>query len=198
MPSKLAGLAGKAPKSSGTKKTPKVAATASDKCKRAVDTHIKNKAKIKQLTAEMKDADSNIINEVMPQYVEKGRSGDFTKTLEVQGNDGSVIVVTADSFSVPQDEDIQTELKELIGDDMYAEFFEKSTGYRISPEAPDEVIDALVDAAQEKGIDVSSLFVSETKLTAKPDLDRKILNKLTPEQYETFISLCRQKAPSIK
>lgn len=198
MPSKLAGLAGKAPKKSTAKKTEKIAATTSDKGKRAVDTHIKNKAKIKQLTAELKDADSTILDEVMPQYVEKGRNGEFTKTLEVQGNDGSVDVVTSDSFSVSQDEDVQTEIKETIGEETYQDFFEEKTGYRIADSAPDELIDALVDAAQEKGLDVSSLFVAETKIVAKPGLDRKVLTKLTPEQYETFISLCKQRTPSIK
>lgn len=197
MASKLAGLAGAAPKGGSKKKTEKAAATVSDKAKRAVDTHIKNKAKIKQLTAELKDADSTIVDETMPQYVSLGRSGQFTKSLTVQGNDGSVDVITADSFSVSQDEDVQTALKELTGD-LYEDFFEEETAYRIAPTAPDEVIDALVDAAQEKGIDVSTLFVQETKVVAKPDLDRKVLTKLTPEQYEQFISLCRQKAPSIK
>lgn len=198
MPSKLAGLASAAPKGGSKKKTDKVAATTSPKCKRAVDTHIKNKAQIKKLTAELKDVNSTIIDETIPQYVSLGRAGNFTKSLSVQGNDGSVDVINADYFSVSQDEEIQTELKNLIGEENYNDFFEEKTSYRITETAPDEVIDALVDAAQAKNIDVSQLFIQETKLIAKSDLDRKILSKLTPEQYETFVSLCHQKAPSIK
>lgn len=192
-----------AKKSTGSSKSAsnKVAAVASDLVKRAVDKFIKAKAAEKKAKSDKGSAEQVVLDAVIPQYLELGRKGDFTKSLEVAGSEEGVSVtfVAVDKFSVPQDEDTQTSIRDLIGEEKFESFFQTVRAISLKKSAieDEKTLQKICDACEKAGLDIGAIFDVGDKLVAKDDLDRKQL-ALDEDKLTVFHTLVKQNKPSLR
>jgi hypothetical protein len=185
---------------SGSKKaSTRVAASVTPDISGKVDVILKHKAEIKRLEAEQKSAEQDIIEHVRPQQDNLARSGQFTKSLDVPGNTGSLTYVTADRFSVPQDEDTQGEVRNVIGEDKFDDFFAvvRTVSVKKGVLDDEEATGKLIGALEKAGLDISDFFDVEDKLAAKSDLDRKQY-ELDEDKLAVFRTLVKQSKPSLR
>lgn len=185
----------------GTKKTAskeRIAAEVNASVKKAVDTVITNKAEIKSLTAEIAENEALIIDHVRPQQDDMAYAGKFTKSLEVPGTTASVLYSTSDRFSVPQDEDSQTALKELLGN-LYDDFFISERAISIKRDVlnNEKLLNKICKACEKAGLNISEIFDVGDTIKAQKGLDEKQY-KLNKENLETFRTLVRQNKPALK
>jgi hypothetical protein len=198
MANKLLKKVGKKTATTGSKSTPKVAATVTPDISNAVDQVIASKAEIARLEAELKQSEQKIIDHVVPQYEQHGREGSFTKSLTVEGNSGNLTFTRSDRFSVPQDEEAQGQLQEVCGD-LYDSFFETQSTVSVKPDVlnNEAVINKMVAACEKAGLDVGDLFENAEKLVAKKGLDQAQF-QLDEEKHQLFKTFVRQNKPGLK
>jgi len=180
--------------STGTKKQ----ASTTETVQKTVDELIANKAQMAKLKQAIADNESVIIGHVMPQYENLARHGEFTKSLEVVGKKGRILFVTADSFSVPQDEDSLNALQELLGD-LFDSFFEKKRAISFKETAlkDEKILNKVANACTKAGLNIADIFDVGDKVVAKDDLDRKQF-EVSEEKFQTFKALVHQKKPALK
>lgn len=186
----------KAPTASKSKV--KVAAEVTDEVKGSVDVVIASKAQIKRLEAELADAEAKIIDHVRPQYVQQARSGNFTKSLTVEGNTGDVTFVTSDRFSTPKDEESQIELRKLLGK-KFEEYFEEDRSISIKKNivADSKAIAKIEKIFEKAGEDVADFFDVVDVLKAKDGLDQKQF-ELPENKRQILQTLAPQAKPAVK
>jgi hypothetical protein len=186
-----------APKASTSKSTVEVAAKVDDKVKGAVDVIIKAKAAIAAAEREQGEAETLVIGHVRPQQDDLARSGQFTKSLIVEGNTGNLTYTTVDKFSVPQDADTQAALKTLLGN-KYDDFFQKVRTISLTPAVQEnqELINKIVKAVTDAGITLGEAFEVKDVIKATKDLDRRQYD--LGKKLDEFRSLVRQNKPGLK
>lgn len=187
------------PASETTKTASKVTASVTEEIKTAVDAVIAKKAEIKRLEAELNGNETTVIDHVLPQYDNQARSGSFTKSLVVPGNVGTLTAVWSDAFSIPQEPEVQAEIKKLVGPKKFEEFFDTKQTISIKADVLDNEmrLNQIADACTKAGLDIGSIFDVTDKLVAKNDLDRHQFD-LDAAKLVTFRALVRQKKPSLK
>ena len=176
----------------------KIAAEVNDEISIKVDQFVANKAELKRLEADQKDIETTIIEHVRPQQDELAYCGSFTKSLEVSGKTAKVLYVTSDRFSVPQDNDAQTELKKLVGkkfDDMFE--VKRTISMKDTALKDEATLNKMAAACEKAGLSLADLFDVGDKVVAKENLDQKQYD-LTKKQLDVFRSLVRQNKPALK
>ena len=187
------------PASETAKTASKVTASVTEEIKAAVDAVIAKKAEVKRLEAELKGNETTVIDHVLPQYDNQARTGSFTKSLVVPGNVGTLTAVWSDAFSIPQEPEVQAEIKKLVGTKRFEEFFDTKQTITIKAAVleDEKLLNQIADACTKAGLDIGALFDVTDKLTAKDDLDRKQFD-LDAAKLATFRALVRQKKPALK
>ena len=190
---KIAKPKGETKKSASTK----IAAVVTDAVKLAVDKVIELKGKLKAIEAEEAQAEEIIISHVKPQYRQKAKEGNFSKTFVVAGNSGAVNFVASDKFSVPKDEETQAEIKTCVGKKRFEEWFETKRVVTLKEGvlANDELVNKIVETLSKEGIE--DIFEVTDQMVSTGDLDRK-QHELDDEAFETFSALVKQAKPSLK
>jgi len=186
-------------KSTGPKKaSTRVNAQVNDEVRNAVDIVIADKAEIKRLEQEQKDKETVIIDHVRPQQDKLARSDQFTKSLDVAGNKGSLLYTTTDRFSVPQDDDSLDALKKLTGK-KFDDMFETVQTLSLKKEVVknEKLLDKIAKICKKAGLPVEDIFEGGEKIVAKTDLDRRQYD-LTEKELNQFRTLVRQNKPGLK
>jgi hypothetical protein len=163
-----------------------------------VDKYVSTKSDLKSLEADLKVIEARIIENLRAQQDDMAYKGSFTKSLLAQGNKFKVTYVTADRFSVPQDEAALAEIKKVTGK-LYDSFFETRRSISIRDEAikNEETLNKLISACEAAKLDIGSIFDVGDKVYAKSDLDRKQYD-LPKNKLEVFRTLVRQNKPGLK
>jgi hypothetical protein len=189
-------IAQKAP-ASPSKKSTKIAAVVDDAIKVAVDRVIQIKGQIKLLEQEQGDKETLIIDAVRPQQDAAAREGNYSKSFDVPGNDGALVLTTADSFSVPKDAATLEAVKKTIGQKKYDEFIKNKRVVAVKPTvvADDKLVDKIMAVLDKAGIE--NIFEVTDTPVACEDLDRKQYD-LTQDKLDIFRTLVRQKKASLK
>lgn len=165
---------------------------------KAVDAIIETKAKIKALKAEEEQAEITIVEHVFPQQESEARNGNYCKSFTVQGNEGVVTYTTQDKFSVPKEEDIQEEIRSLLGKefDKYFRMFRTVT-FKDEAMQDAELVNDLVAVAKEHGYDVTDVFTIVDSLATVKDMDEKQF-ELPKAKLATLRTLIKQYKATIK
>ena len=184
--------------SAAKKASVKVAAEVTPTIKKNVDLFVKNKAQIKALEADQITLESTIIEHVRPQQDSLAYSGNFTKSLVVEGITSSVNFVTVDKFSVPQDEDVLKELHKLLGA-KYDNFFQtkRTIALKEAVVKNEVMLNKIAAVCEKAGMPISDLFDVGDKVVAADALDEKQY-ALDQAKLEVFRSLVRQNKPSLR
>lgn len=187
------------PKSAVKKASTKIAATVTDEVKAAVDEVISTKAEIERKKALLGQQEQIVIEHVQPQQDAKARSGEFSKSFYVEGNDGAVLYSTADSFSVPQEETDQETLKQLIGEDRFQEWFKKKRTIALKETVNDnqELLGKILAVITASGMTVDQIFTVTDVLAATKDLDQKQY-ALDDQTLTEFRALVKPRKASLK
>ena len=185
-------------KTPASKTTIKVAAQVTDDIKDQVDIVITTKAQIKAATAELAAAETEIINHVKPQYAELARSGNFTKSLNVEGNEGDVLFVASDKFSAPKENESVEALQKLLGK-KYGTFFSDERTITVKKDVIKDraKIAQIEEVFNKAGLDVGDFFDVFDTLKANKGLDVKQF-ELTEKKLEVFQTLAPQAKPALK
>ena len=181
-----------------TTKSSKKVASVTPNVKVAVDQVIKCKAGIAKLKAEQEEFEGTIIDHVRPQQDNDARDGNFSKTYLVEGHEGNLSYNTADSFSVPQDEDSQEALRDMLGD-KYDTWFKTKRVISLKEgiEKNEKLIDQIFEVITKAGLDPSDVFNAVDTVVAADDLDRKQYD-LNQERLEVFRSIVKQRKAALK
>lgn len=189
-----------AKKSNGTrsKTTTKIAAKVDDEIKTAVDLVVAHKAEIARLEAEREEKERLIIDHVRFQQDEEGFGGNFSKSFTVEGNSSELTYTTMDKWSVPQDEESQTEIKKVCGK-FFDEFFETKRNISIRESAlkDDDTLNKIAKACEKAGLSIGDIFDNTEKLITKKGLDENVY-KLSEEKLETLRTLIKQNKPGLR
>jgi hypothetical protein len=179
------------------KKAPKIAATTTKDIKKAVDAVIQLKAQIKELEATELANELAIISHVRPQQDVNARNGNFANAYTVEGETGNVTYVSSDKHSVPKDEEAQGAIKTLIGNKLFADFFDTKRSVNIRPEVltNDALVNKIVGTLEKAGIE--NIFDVVDTLVAKKGLDEKVYT-LDETKLEQFRALVPPAKPSIR
>ena len=165
----------------------------------AVDTFVTTKATIKTAEAQLKELETTIIEHVRPQQDELAYCGSFTKSLKVPGKDSSVLFSTSDRFSVPQEPETQTAIKELVGTKNYDAFFQikRTISVKSTVITDEDKLNTMAQAIEKAGLSVADYFDVADKVVARDNLD---LNqyKLPKARLASFRTLVRQNKPALK
>jgi hypothetical protein len=181
-----------------SKKTDKIAAVVPNEMKATVDEIINLKARIKADEAALAEKESTVIEHVRAQQDEHAFAGNFSKSFEVPGNQGSLLYNTSDRFSVPQEEDAKAAIRACVSTHFDDMFEEKSTiSIKAAVLTNDTLLNQILDACEGAGLSVNDIFDQVVKLTGKKDLDQKQY-QLTPNKLATFRTLVRQNKPALK
>lgn len=192
-------------------KSTKIAAEVDASTKQNVDEIISLKARIKADSAALGVKEAAVIDVVRAQQDAKAFEGQFSKTFVVPGNTSSLTYVTADRFSVPQfkpgeqDEEgnpVPTEelqaLKELCGERYGQLFEEKETlSIRSAVLANEALLDQILDACENAGLDLNAIFERTVKVAGKDGLDEKQYS-LGADALPQFRTFARQNKPSLR
>ena len=179
-------------------KSTKLAAVVTDEVKVAVDTYVAKKAALKQVEMEMEQAGEIIITSVREQQDRNARSGNFSKSYEVAGNTSRLTYTTSDKFSTPKEPEAQKQLKELLKDRFDQLFRIKRTiSLKEKMQEDVKVLQRVVKALTDAGIDIADTFDVVDVLVAKDDLDRNQY-ELTPKELGIFRTLVKQNKPSLR
>jgi hypothetical protein len=192
-------IAKSAPVSTAKSKSTKPTANVTDEIKNSVDLVIQHKAEIKRLEAELTNHETSIIDHVRPQQDDNARSGAFSKSYEVPGNNGALTYVTSDRFSCPKEPAAIDQLKTLLGLTRFEEWFENKRTTNLQPGVLENpiLVQKLVKAAADAGMSLGDVFDVVDTLVAKSDLDQKQY-ALKPAQLDEFRTLVRQNKPALK
>lgn len=188
-----------AKKSNGTAKTAdKVAATVNDEVKSAVDLVLAHKQEISRLEAELADKQDVIARHVRPQSDQLGFDGNYTKSMTVEGNKGSILITYTDKWNVPQEDTILKEIQKTTGK-LYAEFFPQRRSISMTEAAlkDEATLNKVAEACKKAGLPIDGIFDVVDKVVACKGLDEKVY-KLTPEKLATLRTLIKQNKPSLK
>ena len=190
---------GKTAVKTGAKKTQKTAATTTPEIRTAVDEFIQLKARIKADEAALADKETQIIDHVRPQQDSEAFAHRFSKSFDVAGNTGSVLYNTSDRFSIPQAEDAQTAIKDLVGD-LYNEFFKLTPHLSIKAEVlkDEALLERILTACETAGLDLGTIFEKTEKVEAVDGLDEKQYRLGTATKLDQFRTLIRQNKPALK
>ena len=177
----------------------KVIATVTNEIRNDVDLFVQNKAEIARITAEKDAAEERIIDHVRAEQDALGRSGNFTKSLQVLGNTSDVLYSTSDRFSTPKDEEAQEAIEKLLGKERYEDWFETRRVITLKKEAAEDqdFLQKLMKLVAAAGMSLGEVFNVVDTLMAKPDLDRKQY-ELSEEDLAVFRTLVRQNKPALK
>jgi hypothetical protein len=176
----------------------RVAAVLTPELQAKVDDFLKTKAEIAALEAHKKDVSGEVCADVRRQQDEMAYNGQFTNSLQVKGTKGEAIYISADSFSVPQEEDTQEELRKLLGK-KYDDFFQTKRTITLHENvvSNSEMLDKIATVCEKAGMNIGEIFDVRDKVLAVDALDEKQYD-LPKEKLDVFRSLVRQKSPYLK
>jgi hypothetical protein len=183
-----------------TKKATTVTATVSDEVKTLVDKFVSNKAEIALKVSENKEYESRIIDEAYEQQrLMAVDSGEFAKSIDIEGNTSKVKYVTVDKFSVPQDEETLSEVKKLIGAQTYNAFFavRRTITLKENITSDEKMLDKIAAACEKAGLPVEAIFDVTDRTFAVEGLDKKQF-ELPPEKLPEFRTLVKQTKASLR
>lgn len=142
--------------------------------KTAVDIVINNKAKIKALKADQDEAGILIIDHVYPQQENLARENMYCKTFSVEGNVGTLFYTTIDKFVVPKEENVQNEIRKLLGkqfDDYFRMF--RTVTFTEDAMQDKKLVNDMVAVAQKHGYAVPEVFTIVDELATVKNMDEK-------------------------
>jgi len=197
----LAKPKGAASKSSSTH----ILAEVTPEVKAAVDNAIILKQEIKAKEGQLKVAEDIVIGHVQPQQDSLARSGNFTKSLLVEGNDGNVLYNTADQFSVTAMNKaeggaaVQEAVGNLIGQERYATWFKKKRTIALREDVVQDAdkISKIVAAMAAAGLSIGEFFSVTDAVVHCEDLDRKVYD-LDDQTLAEFRALVPPRKASLK
>ncbi len=178
----------------------KIAATDLTKeVKEAVDMAINEKAQVKMHEALQKKAEVLIIDHVFPQQEKEARGNNYCKSFTVEGNEGaSLTYTTIDKFSVPKEDDVEEEIRKLLGKD-FDRYFRTLRTVKVSEDAMqnEKLVNDLVAVAQEHGYEVPDVFTITDQLATIKGMDEKQFN-LPKAKLAALRTLIKQYRATVK
>jgi len=186
------------PGKKSAKASNKIAAAVTGKIKKAVDTVINLKAKIKQLKADLDVTEQTIIEHVFPQQETQARQGNYSKSFHVEGDTGSLTYVTQDKFSIEKSEEVYDAIRQLLGGDFDTYMREVRT-ITLLPKVQDNavLINKIVKAVTDAGISIEDAFEVKDVLVNQKGLDEKQY-EMDANLLAEFRTLVRQYKAALK
>lgn len=148
---------------------------------------------LKEAKAKAALLEAEILGLVAPEYERRAKSGDFTKSVNVRGEDSPGVQVTwKDKFGViPLDE--EAALKGALGD-KYARHFERKREVKVRDLPEGEMIAVLADLLKHLGQErFAEVFTVKLGIVSKADMDREQFG--LPEDVR---ALLKQEKASVK
>ncbi len=185
-------------KTPAKKTSPKIPAEVTEEVKNAVDLAISNKAQTKLLEAETKKAELIIIEHVFPQQEAAARKDNYCKSFTVEGNEGTLTYTTIDKFSVPKEDDVEAEIRKLLGKD-FDTYFRMLRTVKFTEEAMQDkdLINDMVAVAQEHDYEVPDVFSIVDELATVKGMDKSQFN-LPKAKLAALRTLIKQYKASLK
>lgn len=185
-------------KTPAKKTSPKIPAEVTEDVRNAVDLAINNKAQIKLLDAETKKAELVIIEHVYPQQESAAREGNYCKSFTVEGNDGALTYTTIDKFSVPKEQEVEDEIRKLLGKD-FDKYFRMLRTVKFTEKAMQDkaLVNDMVAVAQEHDYEVPDVFSIVDELATMKGLDESQFN-LPKAKLAALRTLIKQYKASLK
>jgi hypothetical protein len=167
--------------------------------RKAVDKIIEAKARIASLESELADAEATVIDAVRPQQDAAAFAGNYVKSYAVKGDQGAVLVTTANKFSGPKTPEEIEAARKLLGDDRYDSWLPTSRVIAVKKTAAENqvLMGKILDAVSKAGLTVGDVFDVTDKTSPCENLDEKQY-ALKPDQLAVFRTLVKQAKPSIK
>lgn len=185
-------------KAPAKKTSPKITAVVTDDVRNAVDSAISNKAQIKLLDAEIKKAELLIIEHVYPQQEKHAREGNYCKSFTVGGNDGTLTYTTIDKFSVPKEQEVEDEIRKLLGKDFDTYFrMLRTVKFTEGAMQDKKLINDMVAVAREHDYKVPDIFTIIDELATVKGMDVSQFN-LPKAKLTALRTLIKQYKASLK
>ncbi len=183
----------KVEKAPAKKKSTGAVITPSDEIKEAVDDLVAAKKSLSVANADIASLEPQIIEAAREVQNSDALKGNFRKSYDVRGNDSTIKFVTANKFSIAED-DIE-ELSGLLGDD-FESMIETSYTVKLKSEIfdDDELADELMSLLGDK---FDTFFETVTHRKVCTDFDKKLYN-LDDEIREDVKELAKQAKPSLR
>ena len=186
-------------KTQAKKTSPKIPAKVTEDVRNAVDLAIGNKAQIKLLDTEIKKAELVIIEHVFPQQEAAAREGNYCKSFTVGGNDGTLTYTTIDKFSVPKEQEVEDEIRKLLGIKDFDKYFRILRTVKFTEDAMQDkkLINNMVAVASEHGYEVPDVFLIIDERTTRKGMDEKQFD-LPKAKLAALRTLIKQYKASLK
>ena len=177
----------------------KITASVTDAIKVVVDKFVADKAAYKALEAKLKDAETLIIDHVRTQQDANAYRGDYAKSYLVAGKTCEITYTTTDRFSIPQEEETLKEIRKLIGEKKYNEFFKAkpSIVLKESVMKSEATLNKIASACEKAGLPIGDIFDMTEKIVACDNLDEKQYT-IPAEKLVFFRALVKQYKASLK
>lgn len=155
------------------------------------------KKKEKEAKALKSSAEAPVIQHCKEVQDQQAFAGNYNGSFDVKGGDSLVKFVSSDAFSVSQDEEVQGQLQELLGDE-YEKVIEEETSISMKPEVfQDEKLQSKLVKAL--GDNFDDFFETSSSLKVKKGFAEKI-HSITkdPAKLAQIRTLITQKKPALK
>jgi hypothetical protein len=183
----------KTEKSPAKKKTAGAVIVPSDEIRKSVDELVSAKKNLAVAKADILALEPDIIEAARKVQNDDAVKGNFRKSYDVRGNESTVKFVTANKFSIAED-DVE-DLQELLGDD-FEDMVDTSYTVKLKSEVFDneELQDELMELLGDK---FDTFLETVTKRSVCVDFDKKLYN-LDVETRENVKELAKQAKPALK
>ena len=165
----------------------------SDSIKESVDKLVKAKKCLLVAKADIASLEPEIIEVAREVQTDDALKGNFRKSYEIRGNDSTVKFVSANKFSIAEDD--VTDLKAALGDD-FDNLITTSYDTRIKAEVytNEELSDELMELLGDR---FSDFFETITSRKVCEDFDKKLFD-LDPDVREDVKELAKQAKPALR
>jgi len=183
----------KVEKSPAKKKSSASVINPSDAIKESVDKLVKSKAALAVAKADIASLEPEIIEAAREVQTGDALKGNFRKSYEIRGNDSTVKFVSANKFSIAEDD--VDDLKVALGDDFDNLI---TTSYTVKMKAEvfenDELSDELMNLLGDR---FGDFFETITNRKVCEDFDKKLFD-LDPDVREDVKELAKQAKPALR
>ena len=176
------------------KKATAAVITPSDEIRESVDELVSAKKSLSVAKADISALEPEIIEAARKVQENDALKGNFRKSYDVRGHNSTVKFVTANKFSIVED-DVE-DLKNVLGNDKFDEMVETNYTVKLKNEVFDneELSDELMELLGDRFED---FFETVTHRKVCVDFDKKLYT-LDPEVREDVKELAKQAKPALK
>jgi len=183
---------------SSSKKSTKPQCPTTPEQRKDVDNLIRINGEIAKLASEQADIQTRLIEIARTQQDADGFAGQFSKSYELAGNEGTVVFTATDRWSEIK-ADILEGIQKFLGK-LFTIFVRKVRTIELSDKATEDtnLLNAIVKAAADCGYAPAEAFTVKDSYWPVKGCDELVYTNLKPAQLPEFRSLISQYKPSVR